>query len=87
VFIRGAWTGADNPGASGLEHGVERGGEAGVPVMQHELHAHPRIVQVHQQVPGLLHYPRLNRMPGGSEDPDAASAMFDGGQDVDLRAV
>src|SRR5579872_2588744 len=26
-------------------------------------------------------------MPGGSEDPDAAGAVLDGGQDVDLRAV
>ena len=26
-------------------------------------------------------------MPGGPEDPDAAGAVLDGGQDVDLRAV
>jgi len=26
-------------------------------------------------------------MPSGSEDPDAASAMLDDGQDVDLRAA
>ena len=26
-------------------------------------------------------------MPGGSEDPDAAGAVLDDGQDVDLRAV
>jgi hypothetical protein len=34
--------GADNPDASGLEYGVERGGEAGVSVMQHELQPVPR---------------------------------------------
>jgi len=26
-------------------------------------------------------------VPGGSEDPDAAGAVLDGGQDVDLGAV
>jgi hypothetical protein len=26
-------------------------------------------------------------MPGGSEDPDAASAVLDDGQDIDLRAI
>ena len=39
------------------------------------------------KVPGLLDYPRLDWMPGASEDPDAAGAALDGGQDVDLRAV
>ena len=80
-------SGADHPGARGLEDGVERRGEAGVPVMQDELHARLCIFQVHQEVPGLLHYPRLDRMPGGSKDPDAAGAVLDGGQDVDRRAV
>jgi hypothetical protein len=55
--------------------------------MQDELHARLCIFQVHQEVPGLLHYPRLDRMLGGSEDPDAAGAVLDHGQDVDLRAV
>ena len=52
--------GADDPGTSGLEDRVECGGEAGVPVMQDELHSHSCIFQVHEQVPGLLHYPGLN---------------------------
>ena len=55
--------------------------------MQDELHAHSCIFQVHQQVPGLLHYPGLDRMLSGSEDPDAASAALNDGQDVDLRAI
>ena len=79
--------GAEDPGASGVEDGVERGGEAGVPVMQDEFHARPCIVQVHQQVPGLLHYPRLDRMLGSAQDPDPAGAVLNHGQDVDLRAV
>jgi hypothetical protein len=74
---------ADRPGASGLEDGVERCGEAGVPVMQDELCPGPGVFQVHQEVPGLLHYPRLDRMLGGPEDADAAGAVLNGGQDVD----
>ena len=53
--------------------------------MQDELHAHPRIFQVHQQVPGLLHYPRLGRVPGGSEDPDAAGAVLLVLADVEVK--
>lgn len=34
----------------------------------------------------LLHYPRLDRMLGGSEEPDATGAVLDDGKDVDLRA-
>src|SRR5216684_799546 len=73
-------SGADDPDTSGLEDGVERGGEAGVPVMQGELHAHPRIVQVHQEVPGLLHYPGLDRALRGAQHPDPASTVLDHGQ-------
>ena len=59
-FVRGAWT-ADHLDAHRLEHGVERGGEAGIAVMQHELHPSPDVFQVQEQVPGLLNYPRLDR--------------------------
>ena len=55
--------------------------------MQDELHAHPRIFQVHQKVPGLLHYPGLDRVLRGAQDPDPAGVVLDHGQDVDLRAV
>src|SRR6266436_9018983 len=68
---------ADNPDARSLEHRVECRGEAGVPVVQDELCPCPGVFQVHEQVPGLLNYPRLDRMPGGSEDPDAAGAVLD----------
>jgi hypothetical protein len=47
----------------------------------------PGVFQVHEQVPGLLHYPRLDRMLGDSEDPDAAGAVLNDRKDVDLRAV
>jgi hypothetical protein len=39
------------------------------------------------QIPGLLSNPRLDRVLGGAEDPDAARAMLDHGQDIHLRAV
>ena len=78
---------ADHLDASGLEHCVERGGEAGVPVVQHELHPRPGVFQVYQKIAGLLHYPRLDRVPGSAEDPDAAGAMLDHCQDIHLRAV
>ena len=80
-------SGADDPDPSGPEDGVGRGGKTGVPVMQGELHAHPCIFQVHQEVPGLLHYPGLDRVLRGAQDPDPAGAVLNHGQDVDLRAV
>ena len=79
--------GADDPDARGLEDRAGRGGEAGVPVMNHELHPRLRVLQVHEQVPGLLDDPRLDRVPGGTQDPDPAGAMLDYGKDIGLRAV
>ena len=79
--------GADNPDASSPEHRAGRGGEAGVPVMQHELHPSPGILQVHDQVSGLLHHPGLDRMFGGAQNPHAAGAMLNHGKDVNLGAV
>jgi hypothetical protein len=45
------------------------------------------IRQVHEQVPGLLDHPRLDRVLGGSEDAYPAGAVLYNGQDVDLRPV
>jgi hypothetical protein len=78
---------AGNPDASGPEDLIERGGEAGVPVVQHELCPRPGVFEVHQQISGLLHNPRLDRVLGSAKDADAAGAMFYHGQDVHLRAV
>ena len=38
----------------------------------------PGIFEVHDQVPGLLHDPGLDRVPGGTEDPNAAGAKLNG---------
>ena len=40
--------------------------------MNHELDPRPGVRQVHEQVPGLLHDPRLDGMLRGAQDPDAA---------------
>jgi hypothetical protein len=87
-FIRGARTAERmtlTPAARNTAS--KRGGEAGVPVMQQELHPRPGVLQVHEQVPGLLHHPGLDRMLGGAKNPYAAGAAFDHGKDVDLGAV
>jgi len=55
--------------------------------MEHELHPHAGILQVHEQVPGLLDYPRLDRVLRGAKDPDPAGAVLDRGQDVDPGPV
>jgi hypothetical protein len=55
--------------------------------MQHELHPRPGVLQVHQQVPCLLHHPGLDRIPGGAQNPHTAGAVLDHGKDVDLGAV
>jgi hypothetical protein len=87
IHLRRLDGGADHSDAGGLEHCVERGGEAGVPVMQGELCPRPGVFPVHQQIPGLLHDPRLDRVLGSAEDLDTAGAMLDHGQDIHLRAV
>jgi len=75
----------DYPGASGTENLIERGGEAGVPVKQDELHLRPDILQVRDQVPGLLDHPRLDRVPDRSADAYPADALLNDGKDADLR--
>ena len=66
---------------------IERLREAGVPVMQDEFRLRPGISQVHEQVPGLLDDPGLDRVLRGAQDPDAPAAVLDHRQDVHLRAI
>jgi hypothetical protein len=42
---------------------------------------------LHEQVPGLLDDPGLNRVLRGTQDPDAPAAVLDHRKDVHLRAV
>ena len=56
-------------------------------VMEDEFRLCPGVLQVHEQVPGLLDDPVLDRMLGGAQDPDAPAAMLDHREDVHLRAI
>jgi hypothetical protein len=78
--------GADNPDASGLEDFIECGGELASRSCSTNFTPRPRILQVHQEVPGLLDDPRPERVLRGAEDPDPARAMLDDGKDIDLGA-
>jgi hypothetical protein len=79
--------GADDPDPGRLEHGIERPREAGVPVMQDELRSRPDISQVHEQVPGLLGGPGLDRVLHGAQGPDAPAAVLDHRKAVHPRAI
>ncbi len=55
--------------------------------MQDELRSCPGIPQVHEQVPGLLDDPGLDRVLRGAQDPDAPVAVLDHRKGVYLRAI
>jgi len=55
--------------------------------MQDELRSCPGIPQLHEQVPGLLDDPGLDRVLRGAQDPDAPAAVPDHRKDVCLRAI
>ena len=75
-----------DPGSG--EHCVECGGEFRVAIAEQELDAVGGVaVEVHQQVPGHLAYPRVIGMVGDAEDPDPAGCVFDDCQDVGGGAV
>ena len=75
---RGARTGVlDDPDIDRGEHGIEGGGELGVAVEDEEPEAPIGLVEVHEQVAGLLG----ERLPGGvggdAQDMDAAGGVLD----------
>jgi hypothetical protein len=49
--------------------------KVGVAVMQDEFRSRPGIPKVHEQVPGLLDGPGLDRVLRGAQDPDAPAAV------------
>ena len=55
--------------------------------MQDELRSGPGFPQVHEQVPGLLDDPGLDRVLRSTQDPDAPAAVIDYCKDVHLRAT
>ena len=69
------------------EDRVERGGEVGAAVADHELDPVGLVAEVHDQVAGLLGGPFPGGVQGDPEDADAPGGVLDGGQDVGLGAV
>ncbi len=67
-----------------LEDRAGRGAEAGVPVVRHQPRPDAGVIEIRQEVPGLLPHPGLDRVLRGSENPDPAAAVLDDGQDVHL---
>jgi len=61
------------------EDGIEGGGELAVAVADEEPEVLVGVVEVHQQVAGLLGEPRWGRMCGDAEDVDSAGGVFDDG--------
>jgi len=78
---------ADDSDPCGLEDRVERGAEAGVPVVQHKPHPDADVIEIHQEVPGLLRHPGLDWVLRRSENLDPAATVLDDGQDGHLGAV
>src|ERR1022692_2624295 len=54
------------------------------PVMQHKPRPDAGVIEIHQEVPGLLHHRGLDRVLRCSENPGPAATVFDDGQDVHL---
>src|SRR2546430_5561202 len=64
----------DDPPPDSREHGIECWGELGVPVTDEELEGVSVVLEVHQEVAGLLGYPLTGGMDGdpGQVHPPAA---------------
>jgi hypothetical protein len=67
----------DDPHADRGEHGVECGGELGVPVPDQELQAARLVFEVHQQVAGLLSHPFTRGVGGDAGQVHPAGAVLD----------
>ena len=67
----------DDADVGGGEDGVERGGELGVAVADEEPEATAGVVEVHEQVAGLLGQPGAGRVRGDAEDVYAAGGVLD----------
>jgi hypothetical protein len=74
--------GLDDPRPGRGENGVEGGSELGVPVSDEELESVRMIVEVHQQVAGLLGHPVARRAGGNPGQVHAAGAVLDEEQHV-----
>ena len=67
----------DDPDVGGGEDGVEGGGELGVAVADEEPEPPAGVVEIHEQVAGLLGQPGSGGVGGDAEDVDAAGGVLD----------
>ena len=81
VHARSLDGGAQDPGARGLEDGVERGGEVRSAVAEQE----PDVLEppVEGEVAGLLHCPLTGGVGGDATEVHPAGAMLDEHQDIE----
>ena len=67
----------DDADVDGGEHRVERGGELGVAIANQEPDAAAGVVEIHDEVAGLLGQPGAGRVGGDAEDVYAAGGVLD----------
>ena len=72
----------DDLDVDGGEDGVEGGGELGVAVADEEPESSTGVVEVHEQVAGLLGEPSCGGVGGDAEDVHAAGGVLDDEEDV-----
>jgi hypothetical protein len=77
VHARRLGGGAQDPGAGGLEGGVERGGEVRSTVADQKLNVLEPLGEAEGEVAGLLHGPRARRARGDPANVHPAGAMLD----------
>jgi hypothetical protein len=82
VHPRSLDRGAQDPGAGGLEYGVERGGEVRSAVADQESDVLEPLVEGEGEVAGLLHRPLAGGMCGDAAEVHPAGAVLDKYQDV-----
>ena len=70
----------DDPDIDRGEHGIEGGGELGVAVADEEPEAPIGLVEVHEQVAGLLGEPLPGGVGGDAQDMDAAGGPLRRGE-------
>jgi hypothetical protein len=84
AFARGARDrSTDDPDVGIGEDRVERGGELAVPVAEQEPEPVGALVEVHQQVAGLLGDPGAGGVGGDPRDVHTAASVLDHEQDVE----
>jgi hypothetical protein len=87
AFIRGPHVAEHGPDPGADEDGVERGGEVGTAIADHELDLMCLVAEVHDQVACLLGGPFPGRVQGDAKDSDAPARVLYYGQDVGLGPV